>query len=128
MFVFFINLFYLCEKIDTYGVNWYIYINFFKNIIMKKRLLIVSLMVAFMSSVLLYVDSKRMTSFVDSNVNALAESESGRYCYSGGPGSNSCSIAAGIEILGCGVTEGCSVSCNDGYYACCVLQCTCIEE
>lgn len=45
---------------------------------MKKRLLIVSLMVAFMSSVLLYVDSKRMTSFVDSNVNALAESESGR--------------------------------------------------
>ncbi len=95
---------------------------------MKKRLLIVSLMVVLMSSILLYVGSKRMISFVDSNVNALAESESGRYCHSGGPGSKACSIAAGIEIFGCGVTEGCSVDCYDGYYACCALQCVCIED
>lgn len=50
------------------------------------------------------------------------------FCYSGGPGSNSCSIDAGIEILGVGVAGGCSVSCNSGYYACCSLRCTCINE
>ena len=61
------------------------------------------------------------------NVEALANGESS-YCYAGGVGSTSCSIDAGIEILGVGVAGGCSVSCNSGYYACCSLRCTCIKN
>lgn len=47
------------------------------------------------------------------------------YCYSGGKGSNSCSIDGGITIAGYGVSTACSVSCNSGYYACCGIRCTC---
>lgn len=47
------------------------------------------------------------------------------YCYNGGEGSTSCSINAGIEIKGGGVTTGCSVSCEVGFYSCCRLRCTC---
>jgi hypothetical protein len=59
------------------------------------------------------------------DVEALA-GESG-YCENGGKGSTSCSIAAGVEIAGGGVTSGCSVSCTSGYYACCTLRCVCEE-
>ena len=45
-------------------------------------------------------------------------------CYYGGKGSKSCSIPTGIEMKG-GVSIECSVSCNDGYYACCGLSCIC---
>lgn len=38
-------------------------------------------------------------------------------CSAGGPGSSSCSISG--EIVGTGITV--SVSCQDGYYACCKL-------
>lgn len=47
------------------------------------------------------------------------------YCHNGGEGSISCSIDAGVEIKIGGVSAGCSVSCTDGYYACCSLRCTC---
>lgn len=49
-------------------------------------------------------------------------------CITGGPGSTSCSIEAGIEILGCGVSVGGSVSCSSGKYACCGLGCNCKPE
>ena len=49
----------------------------------------------------------------------------GGFCYSGGVGSGSCSIDAGTDILGSGISGGCSVSCNSGYYACCSLRCVC---
>ena len=46
------------------------------------------------------------------------------YCYNGGCGSSSCSIDAGISILGCGVTTGGSVTASsDNYFACCTLRC-----
>lgn len=45
-------------------------------------------------------------------------------CYYGGKGSTSCSIPAGVEING-DVSIGCSVTCDDGYYACCGLSCIC---
>lgn len=45
-------------------------------------------------------------------------------CYNGGPGNKSCSIAAGVEING-STSIGCSVTCIDGYYACCGLSCIC---
>lgn len=48
-------------------------------------------------------------------------------CFHGGEGSNSCSISAGLTILGQGVTTGCQVSCYEGYYACCSVQCTCVK-
>lgn len=40
-------------------------------------------------------------------------------------GSRKCSIEAGTEILGYGVSAGCSVECDPGYYACCGFRCVC---
>ena len=48
-------------------------------------------------------------------------------CYSGGPGTSTCEVPAGIDING-ETTIGCSVTCDDGYYACCSLRCICIPE
>lgn len=49
------------------------------------------------------------------------------HCYNGGSGSLSCEIPAGIELPG-GVSMGCSVSCREGYYACCGIGCVCLPE
>lgn len=70
----------------------------------------------------------KLQSLAMANVEALARGESSPFCYAGGEGSMSCSIDAGIEILGVGVAGGCSVSCNNGYYACCSLRCTCVKN
>lgn len=48
-------------------------------------------------------------------------------CRTGGRGSASCRIAPGVDIGGTR-TIGCSVTCEDGYYACCGLRCTCKPE
>lgn len=61
-----------------------------------------------------------------SNSKELAERHDTE-CYYGGKGSKSCSIPAGIEMKG-GVSIECSVTCNDGYYACCGLSCICRPE
>lgn len=61
---------------------------------------------------------------VDSNANVINASGKAT-CLSGGEGANSCSVDAGIDILGVGVTTSCSVSCNDGYFACCGVGCYC---
>ena len=46
------------------------------------------------------------------------------YCYNGGCSSSTCSVAAGITILGCGVTTGGSASAEDDTkFACCTLRC-----
>lgn len=51
------------------------------------------------------------------------------HCVSGGPGSSSCSLAGGIDIVGSGGSIDCSTTCRDGYYACCGLSgCKCIKE
>lgn len=66
-----------------------------------------------------------------SQVEVMAETEDepyNPYCHSGGKNSSQCSIDAGITILGFGVSIGCSVTCNSGYYACCGLRCTCKKE
>lgn len=72
--------------------------------------------------------------FMKANVEALTLDEPGGgggggndcpYCYNGGPGATSCSIDAGIEIAGWGVSGACSVSCKGEYYACCGIRCTC---
>lgn len=62
------------------------------------------------------------------NLEAMSSGENDPYCYSGGKGSSSCSIDGGITILGCGVSVACSVSCQNGYYACCALSCDCIKN
>lgn len=49
-------------------------------------------------------------------------------CKNGGKGAEACSIEAGADVMGSGVSTGCSVTCRDGYYACCGFSCTCIEE
>lgn len=61
-----------------------------------------------------------------SNVEALTSpSDEDKSCIEGGIGASSCSIEAGITILGNGVTVGCSTECQKGYYACCALRCKC---
>ena len=48
-------------------------------------------------------------------------------CYKGGSGHAECKIEPGIKI-GDFVTMGCSVSCQEGYYACCGIRCICRPE
>ena len=57
--------------------------------------------------------------------DAASDDSFNPYCYNGGKGSASCSIEGGITIAGYGVSGGCSVSCHEGYYACCGIRCTC---
>lgn len=48
-------------------------------------------------------------------------------CTSGGVGANECSISSGTALS----TVSCSVSCKDGYYACCddnIGKCKCIKS
>ena len=45
------------------------------------------------------------------------------YCYNGGCGASQCSIDAGISIAGYGISAAGSVTAEDGYFACCSLQC-----
>ena len=40
-------------------------------------------------------------------------------CGSGGPGAVSCSLSTTITVLGVSTTRTSSVTCGDGYYACC---------
>jgi hypothetical protein len=46
-----------------------------------------------------------------------AEPISFKRCDSGGQGSKSCESGEGINPMG--VHDGCGISCQDGYYACC---------
>lgn len=47
-------------------------------------------------------------------------------CLSGGIGATECKIGGGHKI-GDIITEGCSISCGEGTYACCGERCVCIE-
>lgn len=68
--------------------------------------------------------SSEMSDLMMKNLEVLTKNESSD-CWNGGPGATQCSIEAGTEILGVGVSAGCSVTCGDGYYACCSLRCVC---
>ena len=112
---------------------------------MKKKILygIVAMMTIALGSVKAYegLTQNNMSALMMENIEALTNGEatgtgtgSGEgggsgddffMCYNGGPGSQSCSIAGGIEIVGVGVTAACSVSCYEGYYACCGIRCQC---
>jgi hypothetical protein len=59
---------------------------------------------------------------------ALAEESWNPYCHAGGTGAVDCSIDGGIEVLSFGVSGKCSVTCKDGYYACCGIRWTCKED
>ena len=61
------------------------------------------------------------------NAKVLASS-SDPYCYSGGRSASRCSVNAGTEIAGFGVSGGCSVACREGSYACCTIRCECVLE
>ena len=46
-------------------------------------------------------------------------------CVSGGRGAISCSIGADVDFGGAGGGGNCSVSCGEGFYACCGFRCRC---
>ena len=50
-------------------------------------------------------------------VDSFSEPVSFRKCDSGGRGSKSCETGEGINPMG--VHDGCGISCQEGYYACC---------
>lgn len=59
---------------------------------------------------------------------AIADKETATTeCYSGGNGTRHCDIPAGIDING-ETSVGCSVTCDEGYYACCGTTCKCLPE
>ena len=47
--------------------------------------------------------------------------------YGGQNGTPHCATPAGIDING-ETSVGCSVTCDEGYYACCGLTCKCLPE
>lgn len=63
----------------------------------------------------------------NSTSSSSSSSSSKPYCHSGGPGSRSCSIQAGTSLGSFGVSGGCGVECDSGYYSCCGLSCTCVK-
>lgn len=101
--------------------------------LMKKRIIIAVGAVLLAASAAVAISTGRTGTaeqmLFEANVEVLMrdESESVVGCISGGPGSTECSIGAGIEIVGVGVTFECSVACSGNYYACCGLGCYCEE-
>lgn len=85
--------------------------------------IVITIMILAISS--LIKSNLSQTSIFVENVELLTTPEA-ETCYAGGPGATECSISAGIEIAGVGVSVGCSVSCGSGYYACCSIKCRCI--
>jgi hypothetical protein len=56
-------------------------------------------------------------------------------CDAGGLGASACESRTTINVGGWGATEGCGVTCTDGYYACCqnasmgvTAVCSCVEN
>lgn len=93
---------------------------------MKKILSFIIAAISTTMVVLMHYPNKIDVIF-NANIEALARVE-GNYCYNGGEGASQCEIEAGIEIAGYGVSATCSVTCRDGYYACCGIRCTCVKE
>ncbi len=89
--------------------------------------LIAAIIVLAAASVAIIVNAGKPDSFFEANVEALANVED-VYCYNGGIGASQCEIEAGITIAGHGVSATCSVTCRDGYYACCGIRCVCVPE
>ena len=93
---------------------------------MKKRFNILVSVIAIALLSLMFVSPKGTTGFGDLNVDALAEGESVGPCYSGGEGSEECSIAPNVDLGDRGRSGGCSSRCGSAYYACCDVTCYCI--
>lgn len=92
-----------------------------------KKLIILTLIIVAISNIFIFklrISNLNLKALLNANVEALADASNP--CYSGGIGAQSCSIDAGTEILGSGVSLGCSVSCYDGYFACCSIRCLCM--
>lgn len=110
--------------------------NFVKKLELMKNWLIVIVILA-MANIAVAAGAFKNDSHSDNNALMLMDVESlsddEHECLSGGPGSTSCSIGAGGGVRStsandAGVDYNCSVSCKEGYYACCGIRCICIKE
>lgn len=95
---------------------------------MKRLFLLIIFILIGEGLISLFILTNPTNYFLFENINALAAVQEAKSCYSGGAGSSACSIEAGIEIMGVGVSAGCSIQCKDGYYSCCSIRCTCEIE
>lgn len=77
------------------------------------------------SLVLMLMFANIVLAFADTNPD---DGEDKVRCFNGGVGASHCSIAAGIDVFGLGLSSDCSVDCREGYYACCGLRCVCKRE
>lgn len=95
-----------------------------------KKVIFVLVVLLVAASATTYVYSKKTSDviayIVQDNIETLSNDDVNYnpYCWSGGPGAISCSIEAGVDILGYGISGKCSVKCGEGY-ACCGIACTC---
>ena len=97
---------------------------------MKKKLFSIVGAVLTMVAVLtfVYVKNERNKDLLFvANIEALADVELS-ICIAGGEGASSCEIGGGLDVVGYGVSVACSVTCDNGYYACCGLGCKCIKN
>lgn len=94
----------------------------------KVFMLILSLVMIILASAVIVtgIAGNNNATLWKANLEALSEIES-PYCHNGGPGATQCSISAGTNIVGVGVSAGCSVTCGGNTYACCSLRCICVS-
>lgn len=103
---------------------------------MKNWLIVIAILAT--ANIAVAAGSFKQDSHSNNNIMMLEDVESlsndeHSGCLSGGPGSTACSIGAGVGVRSAsandvGVDYNCSVSCQEGYYACCGIRCTCIKE
>lgn len=88
-----------------------------------KRLHIIAMILA-ITNLLLFVCCKSSGSSAKNKAN---QADTEMVCINGGVGAASCQISPGIKI-GNDISVGCSVTCNEGSYACCGIGCYCIRN
>ena len=99
---------------------------------MKKMIFVLAVLLV-AASATTYVYSKNASDgiayIVQNNIETLSSDDmDGSSCFAGGPGAVSCSLSAGASGGGVGGSAGCTVTCGDGYYACCGGGCKCIKQ
>lgn len=99
---------------------------------MKKMIFVLAVLLV-AASATTYVYSKNASDgiayIVQNNIETLSSDDmDGSSCFAGGPRAVSCSLGAGVGIGGATGDASCTVTCSDGYYACCGVGCKCIKN
>lgn len=97
-----------------------------KFILLSSVILCLTISISLIKNPMYAVESEIMLSEVEAITNmefCWAKHLNG--CHAGGRDASSCSIDATFHVCIGGVGGGCSVTCTNGTYACCGLNCEC---